>query len=125
MANRYFWDSQHKERAVKYISGKITLDSSAAVTSAYPASAKGVASVTKTATGTYRITLQDKYNALLDIDLDIMEAVASAYQVKAKAEAVASGPTIDIWTINAGAAADVSAATTIYFSLVLKNTSVS
>ena len=124
MANRYFWDSQHKERAVKYISGKIVLDNTGAVTSSYPASAKGVASVTKTGTGTYRITLQDKYNALLDIDLDIMEA-AAGYQVKAKAEAVASGPTVDIWTINAGAAADVGAATTIYFSLVLKNTSVS
>jgi hypothetical protein len=120
MANRNFSDVQGLAKKQILLAGKIALSAAAAVTSF---SIPGVASVAKTGTGLYTITLQDTYQDLLGI----CPVIGGNPLVHAGVGAVdvASAKTIVVQTISeAGVLADVAAASTIYVTLVLSNSSV-
>lgn len=121
MANRYF--SQFFYSLLKkpvFIGGKIALNSSAAVTSF---DIDGVASVVKTGTGEYTVTLQDKYNKLVSIqgsNVDSAQDLAIAFT----SIDVTSTKTFKVITKVAGTAANITDACDIYLDLILSNSSV-
>jgi hypothetical protein len=119
MANRHFnapvqslW---HKPILV---AGVISLNSSAAVTGS---TIKG-ASVAKTGTGAYTITLEDKFSEVISICATA--GLNAGTQANIGATDVSGAKTIIVRTVASGAAADVSAATEIHFCAMLSNSSV-
>jgi hypothetical protein len=120
MANRYFTQffySFFKKPVL--IAGKIPLSAAAAVGTV---AIKGVASVAKSGTGTYLVTLDDAYNELVAASVVVAD---SAQDLVVDLSTVASnGQTLTLVTKVAGTAADVSDACTIYLSLTLSNSSV-
>lgn len=121
MANKTFWDKQHRNRNIKEISGIIPINSSAAVGTVV---GRGF-TVAKTGTGTYTITLEEAYNKLLGAQFTWLEAAASANGVKLVSHNVPSKTVVFKTCPNSsGTATDVSAAIEIHFSLNLANTSV-
>jgi hypothetical protein len=121
MANRHFnapvqslW---HKPILV---AGKITLSAAAAVTGS---TIKG-ASVAKTGTGAYTITLDDKFSELISISVQAAESSAAIWGDVGAVD-VSGAKTIVIITSNAsGAATDVGATVTLYVTAMLSNSSV-
>jgi hypothetical protein len=121
MADTNFSPIQCKTKGVKIIVGSITLSAAAAVTAN---STDGILSVVKTGTGSYTVTLRDRYVSLQGLELALLAAGTAAFTVHATSQAVASAtPTVVIKTcaIGTGAPADVGVACTIYFTLNLKN----
>jgi hypothetical protein len=120
MANRNFTDVQSLAKKQIALGGKISLSAAAAVSSfTFP----GVASVAKTGTGLYTITLQDQYQDLLSISAII--GGNALIHAGVGAVDVVSAKTIVIQTIGEdGVLADTAAACVIYVSLDLSNSSV-
>ena len=122
MANRQFIQSFFSFfRAPVMLAGKINLHTDASVLST--SKIKG-ASIAKTSTGVYTITLQDKYNTLISANVTPMFAATVAdLAVEVVSADVSSAKTIVLRTktISTGAAVDVSAATTLYVNLMLGN----
>jgi len=119
MANRYFREKvlTGDARQVQ-IAGSISLSSAAAV--AATNFNHLVASVAKTATGEYTITLTDKYVALRSVTLTLESSdVTTALTVKSAD--VTSAKTIVINTSTAGSVADVDTASKIHVNIVLKD----
>ena len=89
---------------------------------ASPATFKGsgIASVARTGTGTYRVTLSNKYAVLYSNSAHLGMGTPDGSIATIKASDVVSAKTVDIVTANAsGAAADIAAATgnTVSFEL--------
>lgn len=129
MASRNFNPVQALQKELKIISGKISLNASAAVTAPATSGAiPGVTSVTRTSAGLYKITLQDKFNGLLYSDFIQSEDTPGAIvSVRLKKDAVLMGGsnspnTISFWTLVGTTPTDVIAALDLYFTLHLKNT---
>lgn len=121
MANRHFnapvqslW---HKPILV---AGAISINSSAAVTGS---TIKG-ASVAKTGTGAYTITLEDKFSKLISISVQAAGSAAAIWGDVGAVD-VTGARTIQVITSNAsGAPTDVGAAVTLYVTAMLSNSSV-
>lgn len=121
MANRYFRSKVLSPDARPImLSGKVSLSAAAAVSSN---NLDFTASVTKTGTGTYQITLQDKYAEVKSIQVSYEGAEADV-SVKIASETVSSTKLINLRTETAGVAADVTAACKIHFLLVVNDSSV-
>jgi len=119
MANRYFNQLclTPTKRHVK-LEGKIALSAAAAVDSnSIPLSA----SVAKSGTGEYTITLQDKYVELRSCQLSML--TTEDVQARIKSHDVAT-KTYVIETATAGSPADVSAAAEIHVSFSFRDSSV-
>lgn len=87
-----------------------------------PASFKGagIASVTRTATGTYKVTLTDKYPVLYSQNAHLAMGTPNGSVAAIEATDVASAKTVYIGTVDAsGAAADIAAATSNVVSFQL------
>jgi len=119
MAARYFTQffySFFKKPVL--LAGPISLNASAAVVSF---DIKGVASVVKSGTGTYLVTLQDKYYSIVSPSASVVdsaqdvEVVYSAINLTAK--------TFTITTKVAGAAANISDACVVYLNIVFNDSS--
>jgi hypothetical protein len=126
MANRQFNPMfASLEKGAVVLSGTISLNASAAVTGF---NILGAASVTKTGTGTYRITLRDRYVRLLGLHVDMsLGTLADRIVVPAPTtDVTAATPIVDLITKSGTgvAGADVGSASTIFVTLVLKNSSV-
>lgn len=120
--SKYFRDRvQSAESRPDLVTGKFSLSAAAAVSST---DMLKVASVVKTGTGTYTLTLQDKYASLRSAQISHVGSQVNV-QAKVAAHDVSSAKTISIRTETAGAAADVTAACEIHLSLVLRDSSVS
>jgi hypothetical protein len=124
MANRYFKQFPLvKSPRTIILAGKIRLAADASVTS----STIDFASVTKTATGTYKITLQDKYVETKSIQLTALQASGSPVQAQVKSDSQASDKLIYIntyvqdGTSGVPAVADVAVVTEIHVLLVFKD----
>lgn len=121
MANRHFnapvqslW---HKPILV---AGSISLAADASVISS---TIKG-ASVAKTGTGAYTITLEDKFSALISISVQAGSSAAAIWGDVGAVD-VNSAQTIVVITSNAsGAPTDVGATITLYVTAMLSNSSV-
>lgn len=123
MANRQFVQSFFSFfRAPVMIAGHIDLASNAAVSTT--TKIKG-ASVEKTSTGVYTITLEDKYSSLISANVTPMLSATAAIAVEIVSADVTSAKTIVLRTKSTATnnAADVGAATVLYVNLVLGNSS--
>ena len=119
MANRRFKQFVLTQDARQVlIAGQINLSAAAAVTSF---DIPLVASVTKSDTGEYTITLQDKYVKLRSCQLTYQGTEDLVPRVQATD--VSSAKTIVIETAEAGVATDATAACVVHLTLILKDSS--
>jgi hypothetical protein len=120
MASRYFnqFVLTPTKRQV-LLSGKIKLDSSAAV---LEHDIPFVESVTKTDDGEYTITLQDSYVELRSCQLTMQTSEDVVARIKS--HDVSSAKTVVVETATAGAATDVSAEAEIHVTLIFRDSSV-
>lgn len=119
MANRYwtqFFYSFYKKPVM--LGGKISLNSSAAITAS---DVKGF-SVAKTGTGLYTITLQDQYSKLVSINANVADSAEDLAINFASVNLTAK--TIVIQTKVAGTIANLTDACDLYLNIVLSNSSV-
>lgn len=122
MANRRFFQFLYsKTPMLTAIQGSVSIASDASVS----ASNISGATVTKTGTGQYTITLADSYNALISAGLQIQAATAVDLVPQVKSQTVGSTNLIVV-NLNAGATpTNPSAALVLYIDLFLRNSSVS
>jgi len=81
--------------------------------------------VVRNSTGTYTITLSDKYAALLCVSGCVIDATTpDDWEVIVAAETVSTNKTIQIGVYKGGAAADLSSDEQIMLQIVLSNSSV-
>lgn len=85
--------------------------------SAVASSGNAVASVTRTATGTYLLTMADKYGTLLSAVGSVRNTTAADIYVQPAVYTQASGQ-LSFRTMTGGSAADVASGSTIYLDLV-------
>lgn len=88
---------------------------------------KGIATVTRTALGKYTITLNDKWAALLSVDLTFIDSTgANQFTYNVVSETVASTKTINISVFSSATAvapglADLATTTTMKMCIMLSN----
>lgn len=109
MANRNFHRVQSLVRELKLLNAHITIGSSGAPTLSTTKS-NGVASISRTSEGLYVLTLDDKYNQLIDFHAMVLNSSIDDLQVQVKAESVASAKTI---TFNTKSPTDSSTTTQV------------
>lgn len=119
MASRSFNRKQALEKEIKTLYAKLTFGSSGAVTLT---SGVGIASVAKSDTGDYLITLQDKYVALKNVEGTLLKSTGEDIRVQLKAEAVASSKTLSIFTLAGSSATNPSSGAVLFLKIELKNT---
>lgn len=120
MANRYFQQfvlTPTKRQVL--LSGRISLSASAAVVSH---NIPFVASVVKSGTGAYTITLQDEYVELRSCQLTMLTTEDLVARIAS--HDVSGAKTVVVQTATAGTAADASAVAEIHVTLVLRDSSV-
>lgn len=119
MANRYLKQFQYTPGNKDVVlSGKISLSAAAAVTS----SDIPFASVAKTGTGEYTITLEDSYQALRSCIMSMQTAEDLVARISS--HDVSSAKTIVIETATAATATDATATAEIHIHLSFKDSSV-
>lgn len=130
MANRNFNRLQSVQREAKHIHAHVTIGSTGAPT-LNASKSLGVASISRTSTGLYVLTLSDKYSSLLDFSAMILNSSINDIQAQIKSEAVSTAKTI---TFNTKAptnsstttqiVADPADGTVLLINVLVKNTSV-
>lgn len=84
--------------------------------------APGVASIVWTATGRYTVTLEDKYNTLLQCLGNVFDATSpDDWEVNGVSETVATTKTILLAIFKGGALADLTTDDTLRLTIVLSN----
>lgn len=121
MANRNFNRKQALEKEIKEIYAEISIGASGAPTIAY---ATGVASISRTSTGLYVLTLQDQYTRLMHANVSIESAAAQDLDAQIQSSALTtSAKTLTFRTQAAGVVADPSSGSVLRVALQLKNSS--
>jgi hypothetical protein len=123
MANRNFHRVQSLAREVKSVYANVSIGASGAPT-LNANSSVGVASVSRDSAGVYIFTLDDKYNALLHVDVIMLEATAEDITFQIESEDVSSAKTIQIQCKAAAVETDPSDGSVLLVKIDLKNTSV-
>jgi hypothetical protein len=127
MANRYFSQFQLSlEKQVAHLFGRMTIGASGAPTLDV-SNSKGIASITRSASGKYVITLSDTYNRFLGINATRITASASSapsMYVVSEQVGTAGAPQITVQFNSAGTAADPASGEDIRFHIILKNSAV-
>jgi len=123
MANRRFQRVQSLSREVKILHAKVAIGASGAPTLDTDLSV-GVASVVRDSAGVYVVTLDDKYNALLHVDVMQVAASAEDLTFQVESEAVATAKTVQIQAKAAAVETDPSDGSVLLLRLELKNTNV-
>lgn len=121
MANRNFNRKQALEKEVKELYAKLTFGGAGAVTLT---EGVGIASVAKSATGDYLVTLQDAYVKILQFEGILLKSTAEDIRVQVKAESVASAKTVSFFTLTGASPTNPSSGAIIYLKLELKNSTV-
>ena len=109
------------------LAGKVALNSSAAITS----QSLDFATLVKTGTGEYTITLEDKYYETKAVHLQVLQASGNLITAQVKADTQTSDKKIVINTYvedntsGVAAVANVGVAATIFITLIFKDSSVS
>ncbi len=121
MANRNFHLMKGSlDRGLVFMSGVISINASAAVTGETIVGA----SVAKTGTGQYTITLEDAYNECKAVQLQLGAATAVDLVPQVVSVDVASAKTVVFKLLAGSTATDPAAACNVQVLLVLKNSSV-
>lgn len=127
MANRNFNRFQALEKEAKSLYVQVAIGASGAPT-LNAANSLGVASVVRNSVGRYTITLQDKFNRLLQITESRQLASGPASAVGGmvvRSQSVDSAKTIVVEFLDAtGAAVELANGTTLRLQIDLKNSSV-
>ena len=123
MANRSFNRKQALEREVKELYADIAIGSSGAPTLSR---GTGVASISRTSTGLYVLTLSDAYQRLMACQVSILSASAEDIHPQLVSESVASAKTISFRTIKGsdGTVVDPASGDRLLIKIDLKNSSV-
>ncbi len=120
MANRNFQRKQALEKEIKELYLKCTFGASGAVTAN---SKVGIASIAKSATGDYLITLQDKYVSLKNVSGVFLNSSAQDIRIQLKAEDVDVAKTLSIYTLTGVTPTDPASGSSLLLKIELKNTS--
>lgn len=127
MANRNFNRYQALTKEAKALFAKVAIGSSGAPTLS-AADSLGITSVVRNSTGRYTITLDDKYNALLQVveSRQLASGAPSAVGgMVIRSETVASTKTIVIEFVDAsGVAVELASGSTLRLKIDVKNSSV-
>lgn len=122
MANRYLKQHKgHMNTGVVLLEGRLDIHTDASVLSTTDFLG---GAITKTGTGEYTITLEDTYNKLLACNLTLSAATPVDLVPQVTSEDVDGAKTIVFSLCAAAVATDPSAATSVYISLKLKDSSV-
>lgn len=118
MASRNFNRKQALEKEVKELYAKFTFGSSGAVTLT---TGHGIASVAKSGTGDYLVTLQDAYVSLKFVEGIFLKSTGEDIRIQLKEEAVSS-KTFSFLTLTGSSATNPSSGAVLYLKIELKNT---
>lgn len=121
MANRNF-----EQYSYSLIKKKVDIAGYAVLSAAGAVSSQEImgAAFAKSATGTYTLTLDDKYNSLLFAQVELAQNVEDLKAIVSASD-VAGTKVVTLKLIDdAGAAKDVTAAAILYVHLILKNSGV-
>ena len=123
MADKIFYGVQALNPELKIVAGSFLPNGSSAVDSA--GNTGTGFSVARTGTGSFTVTLGDKYPGLLSAQCSVALAAAADTKVQFGAIDVSSAKTVVITVITTASAADIAsnAANRIHFVLFLRNTS--
>lgn len=112
------------EREIKELHAEVSI---AAVGAPTLTRKLGIASIARNSAGNYTLTLEDKYNALLHVEVvkQLAAGAPSSVQSVIRSEDVDGAKTVVIEFLDAaGAAVEVDSGTIVKIKLDLKNTSV-
>lgn len=121
MANRMYNRAQNLEKEVKSLFVDIAIGATGAPTLTR---GRGVASVSRTSAGLYLITLEDKYNRLMHVDVKQIVSTAQDLTIQLKSEDVSNAKTIEVQCLAAAIATDPSSGSRLLVRIDLKNTSI-
>lgn len=131
MASRYFQQFQGTlERGVVFLYGRATTNGSSAPTFTVTNS-QGISNVTRTATGRYKIALQDTYYELLGFTVTYASVAATditgisaltPFMLSPDSVNSSTDPFVELRVKdNANTLTDLPTGTIVYFTLILKN----
>ena len=122
MADRLFTYMQALDKSVKVLSGTCTVPTSGGAVTGNNILG---ATVTRTGTGAFTITLADKYPELLGCHISVAKATAQDLVPQLVAVDVASARTITFKLLTGTTATDVTTeAATLYITIILKNSTI-
>lgn len=125
MANRNFTENNAYSfsKGFTVLTAKFTVGATGAPT-LVAASSKGIASIARTAAGTYTLTLDDTYNELLGMNFTLIDAGAEDLTFQVNTEDVDGAKTISFYCNTGGTATDPASGDTIRLMVFLKNSGV-
>lgn len=128
MANRWFNQFQKSlEKEVVNLFAVVAFGAAGAPTLNTSNNSKGIASISRTAQGSFLITLQDSYYKLLSLDGVFLTTgagpAAPTIALSAAAVGTQSGGTLQLQTQNGGSNTDPDTGETLYLHIVLGNSS--
>lgn len=124
MANRNFFRKQSMEREVKELYAEASIAALGVPTLTRDL---GIASLVRDSAGVYTLTLEDKYNALLQVSVSLQLAAGAPSSLShvIRSEDVDGAKTVVVEFVDAaGAAVELDSGTVVRLKLDLKNTSV-
>lgn len=123
MANRMFNRAQNLEKEVKSLFAEVSIGSSGAPTLVR---GLGIASISRSSTGLYVVTLQDKYVRLMHASVQIMSASAEDAVSQLVSEDVDVAQTISFRIIKGsdGLVVDPASGDKLFIKIDLKNSSI-
>lgn len=122
-SSTFYKGAQSKEIDTKVLYCKAAIGASGAPTIDTAAS-KGIASIALDATGDYTITLSEKYNSLLMVNIMLLEADDLDLTWNLTADAVSSTPSISITFKAAATPTNPPDGSTLYIEIILKNSNI-
>lgn len=117
MASRIFNRYQALEKEVKTLYAEVAIGTTGAPTLT---KGLGIASIARTGTGTYTITMEDKYVRLMHVAITELNSSTEDITTQLKSQDM-SAKTIEFFTKTAGAAADAADGSTLYIKMEMKN----
>lgn len=127
MANRRYYQFQYSlEPSVVHLFARVTIGATGAPT-LDSVKSRGIASISRTSAGLYKITLSDTYNRLLQVSKTNVNATAPAspaMYVTSETVSNVATPVINLQMNAAGTATDPGNGEEIRFHIVLKNSNV-
>lgn len=120
MASRNFNRKQALEKEVKELFALISIGATGAPTLT---TGHGIASISRTAQGDYRLTLQDKYVSLKFFEGALLKSSGEDIRFQLKADSVSSSKIIDFFTLTGATATDPSSGSKLYLKIEVKNSS--
>jgi len=121
MANRNFNRVQALEKEVKHLYAEVNIGATGAPTIV---KALGITSISRSAAGTYSVTLSDKYMRLMHVSVIQLASSAEDLTFQIKSNDVSSTKVVEIFCKAAAVATDPSNGSKLFIKLEVKNSTV-